>query len=295
MNPHSPLPRLVAVALALIVLATACGGSDTVSTSDPSPIPTEAPMPTPEPDPTPEPPPEQPAEDHPVLFTVFATGGFVPVEFALGEFPELVVLPDGTAYRRGAQIAVFPPPLAPAVERLQLDEDQLARIRAAIAESGAIDPAADFGQPNVTDLPTTNVSAVVDGELRQVGVYALGFDEGMDGEAAANRRAVSGLIATVSAIVDEAIATGELAAPPALAIRTFPSLVADETAEVREWPIASVPQDEGDGRGCVVIDGEEMETLLDAVGNASTQTPWQIGDQAVPVILRPVFPHEDIC
>lgn len=230
-----------------------------------------------------------------VIFALFTTGGFVPVDVALSEFPQLVVQSDGTAYVPGAQIAIFPPPLTPALERRQLSADEVAAIRAAVEASGVIDAEQDFGIPNVTDTPFTRVTAPVGGQLVEVEAYALGFTEGLSDDARDARAALTALIDEVTAIVDSAFETGTLTAPPALGVLTFPSLAYQENDPVRPWPIESVPQPAPPGADCVVVTGAELNTLWEAASDATTQTPWSIAGETKAVAFRPVFPHETFC
>ncbi len=315
----------LALAIAVSLLAVACGSSDDPELTDippvPSPTPTapadggegegDAPeeQPTPEPDATPTPAPTATPEvdpdggqtdlpdtgGQPVLAAIFTTGGFVPVEVALGDFPELVIMADGTVYREGAQIAVFPPPLLPAVERLTLDDAALTEVKRVLAESTVLDPAVDFGEPPVADAPATTVTTFLGGDETTVSAYALGFDDQVGPDAAAARAELTAIITEIQTIVDRATATGTLARPPAAAVLTFPSLATEEDQPVREWPIEPVPRPQATGGGCVVITGADMDALWDAAGNATIQTPWNIEGTPQPVVLRPVFPHETVC
>ncbi len=312
------MPRALPVLCAMALLAAACG-SDNTTTDTADPEPTTSPTTAVEPDdddgevveagetPTdadsddePEteatpvleatPPPIRPA----ALFTVFTSGGFVPVEIALSAFPELVIMPDGVVYRPGAQTAVFPPPLTPAIERIQLDADALDEILRLISSDDLPPPATDFGSPNITDVATTVVTWLQTEEV-VASVYALGFDVGLTTVQADSRAKVSTLVAAVEGIVDAASATAELTRPPALGLLTFPGLAFQEDAVVLDWPIESVPVPQAGGADCTVVSGDELGAIWVAATGATTQTPWRIEGEAKVVAFRPVFPYEDFC
>lgn len=332
-HPH-PRTAFVALLALLALLATACGGGDSVETEEPEPTTAPA-DPTPEPttgsngaadgvatddgtgdgDDTANADdasdaggadrdtaadtgnPQGVSVDGPVtvLVAVETSGGFVAVETALSAYPELVVMSDGAVYRPGAQIAIFPPPLTAALELLQLTPDQLSAITTAVAEAGVVAAETEFGSPAVTDAPTTTFTAFIDGVAIELSAYALDTDDATDGPTQQARIDLRQLINTISGIVEGAISTGVLTEPPALAVRTFGGLTFQEDAQVRPWPIASLPAPQPGGIGCVVITGQELSTLWAAAADATTQTPWNIDGQAKAVALRPVFPHETIC
>ena len=327
-HPH-PRTAFVALLALFALLATACGGSDSVETKEPEP--TTAPA-----DPTPDPttgsdgaadgvatddgtgagddtadadddndaggadtgntdegvPVDAPVT---VLVAVETSGGFVSVNTALSTYPELVVMSDGSVYRPGDQIATFPPPLTPALELLQLTRDQLSAITTAVAAASVVAADTDFGSPAITDAPTTAFTAFVDGVAIELAAYALDTDDAIDGPTQQARINLRQLITEISTIVDGATSTGVLTEPPALAARTFAGLTFQEDAQVRPWPIESLPMPQPGGIECVVITGEELSTLWAAAADATTQTPWNINGQAKVVALRPVFPHETIC
>ena len=55
-----------------------------------------------------------------LLLMVKDEGGFVPIEFVVGQGPRLVLLRDGTLIVSGPQIEIFPQPLLPNYQSIQL-------------------------------------------------------------------------------------------------------------------------------------------------------------------------------
>jgi hypothetical protein len=264
-------------------------GDDDVVTTDPTPTSVDEPTPTPQATPTPA-----PSVPPTVVVAVFTSGGFVPVDLALRAFPELVVLSDGTVYQAAPQIAVFPPPLVPALERIDIGADGVADVIDVMNSSGLLDGDADFGSPTVTDAATTVLTSFVDGET-ELSAYALGLDDiDLDDASQQARSQLSATIDEIQAIVDAA-GNGEAALPPAMAVLTFAGLGFQEDTAARAWPIDSVPESTGGGPACVTISGDELDVLVAAAADATTQTPWNIAGQLTAVVLRPVFPHEDGC
>lgn len=230
-----------------------------------------------------------------VVVAIETSGGFVPVDTALSAFPQLVVMSNGAVYLPGAQIAVFPPPLTPALHLLQLTAEQLSDITRLLAQTTLLAAETDFGSPGITDAPTTTFTAFVDGVAIELAAYALDTDDAVSGPTQQARVDLRELIDAISAVVDGAIETGVLTEPLALAVRTFPGLSFQEDDRVRPWPIASLPTPQPGGTECVLLTGDELTTLWAAAADATTRTPWNIDGQAKAIALRPVFPHETIC
>ena len=59
------------------------------------------------------------------LLIVKDEGGFVPIEFIVGQGPRLVLLRDGSLIVSGPQIEIFPQPLLPNYQTVQLDDETI--------------------------------------------------------------------------------------------------------------------------------------------------------------------------
>lgn len=238
-----------------------------------------------------------------LLVQVATGGGFVPVEVNLGAFPELVVTEDGTAWTPGAQIAIFPPPAVPAVQRAELPPEDVAAIEARLAESAELFDGVDFGQPPVADFPSTTITARIGGGERTLEVYALGAPEAgqaLTAEQRQARGAVEGLIADLRAIVEGPGRGWQLELTPQIRVSSIPvddpSALDDPVGPI-PWP-AGVPEPEaaGGGRfGCVALSGPDRDAVLEAAGPATTMTVWELSDGPHQIVIRPLFPGEAPC
>ena len=115
-----------------------------------------------------------------VVLRLSSGGGFVPMEIAFLEVPQLVVYGDGRVITADTKAQVdFQnlPATAPLLERT-LDEDGMQALLLAAQEHGLLEGTSpDYGQPNVTDSPGTSLSIAANGTDASHQAYALGFDD----------------------------------------------------------------------------------------------------------------------
>ena len=108
-------------------------------------------------------------------------GGFVPQGYDFSTPPELVIEGDGTVFRPGAQIEIYPEPLLPAVTRAALDQEGIQIVLQAAEKAGLLAPAPSYeaaGQAaQVADAPTTILEIQANGETYRHEAYALGFEQ----------------------------------------------------------------------------------------------------------------------
>ena len=114
-----------------------------------------------------------------VLLIVKDEGGFVPIEFIVGQGPRLVLLRDGTLIVSGPQIEIFPQPLLPNYQSIQLDDEtmlfvleELDALGFADIDSEVNDEAANM----VADASTTVTTFYNQDGPHTFSVYALGID-----------------------------------------------------------------------------------------------------------------------
>jgi hypothetical protein len=276
-----PRHALALLALAALVVA-GCGEDDDMTTTNPDP-------PAPESD--------------EVLLQVATGGGFVPSSSRLAEIPELSVYGDGRFIILGPTTQEFPGAALPNLQEGQLSGGELDDLAQKIAEAGLTDdPPPEYGDPGVTDLPTTVVTVTVDGEERSVAAYALDFVEGDDELEDDEREAREQLRDVIGSVdVDEASKTYE---PGALAVFIQP-FDADERgdsppAQTLDWPLgdlagAGEPYEGFDDTSCLVLTGDDAQTAIDAAGDANEGDAWNSGDQLYALVFRPLLPDESSC
>ena len=274
-------------ALLLLALLLAACGDDTTEVSAGSPGPGTSAVPD-------------------VQLRIESAGGFVPVEVSLATFPSLVVA-DRTAWVPGAQILIYPAPAVPAVQSAPLDDDDLRALAQRLDEAADLFQGTDFGEPPVSDLPTTTVDAVVDGRDLSLAVYALDdeiADEVLTPEQRQARQDVRTLIADLRAVVETADRPWEVATTPELRVSSIPldpnAPAPEDGLEKRPpvpWPAGvTEPAPSGDTAfGCVALSGAERDVLLEATAQTNVATPWQLSTGVHTIVLRPVFPGEPGC
>jgi hypothetical protein len=239
-----------------------------------------------------------------LVVSIEVGGGFVPVGFDFRALPTAVVYEDGTTLSGGAFPMVFPGPAVHPVVRAALAAEEVRGLVGSAAEAGLLEPGeVDFGDPGITDVPTTTVTVVVDGEAHATSVYGLAdVDVDVDAEdplpgltdaQVEARRRVAGFVAEVTEAVTAAEA--EPYVPDRYRVLPIPSSgePADGGApEEREWPVPEVTPTEGQ---CRAVTGAGAVALGQALADADELTRWRTPAGTFSLAVRPVLPHEPDC
>jgi hypothetical protein len=249
--------------------------------------------------------------DAEVVVQVVVAGGFVTPESALSTVPEVTVLSDGTILSPGFVPAVYPGPALTPIQAATVDPAEVEALVERARALGLLDGPLDFGQPGISDAPTTTVTITVNGTTHRHDAYALSFGEdvgaagpgaveqaiddgaGLSDEQKANREALSEFVAAAHEVgVGDALWT-----PAAYAVTVVGPAVEDPSGLAQEpvpWPLDTVPSTEGDFP-CTVIDGDDASTLATALTSANTETPWVIDGEELSVAFRPLVPGDPGC
>ena len=181
-------------------------------------------------------------------------GGFVPEGSDFRSTPALVIEGDGSVFRPGAQIEIFPPPLLPAVTVAPLDEEGIQIVLDAAQQAGLLapppsyEPGADAAQ--VADVPTTVLELQANGETYRHEAYALGFQP--TGEESTTERAtlnefVNQLL-DLPTLVGDHLGTDELYEPERFGVMARPATPEELTPtedgiepDVVPWPADAPP------------------------------------------------------
>ena len=272
--PKRTLP-VAAVVVAALALA-ACGG--TVPASEP------AAEPPPEPPATTEQPTGflYPTDPGTVVLDVTTGGGFVPVEVAVDTRPDFRLYGDGTVLvKRPEEQLGFP-----ALETYRLTQDGVQAVLDEADGAGFLDPAPDYGQPPVSDMPTTTLNIALDDGSSSHSAYGLGFGDAT-GLTAAQQDARERYTAFTSYLAGLDSAHPELLEsepapyqPEAVRVYAWESQV-EPTPNAPAWPldesIDSWPEEEGFGARCQTISEPDLEALVASTADQQWPYSWRSG------------------
>jgi len=113
-----------------------------------------------------------------VVFEYSEVGGFVPRPLAFQTPPVILVSGDGQVFTQGAQIAIFPGPMLPAIQVQSISELGIQRLLAAADEAGLFADIDYTAKLNVADASTAMVTIEVDGDTWVHEAHALGIGAG---------------------------------------------------------------------------------------------------------------------
>jgi len=249
--------------------------------------------------------------DHPtgaedVLVSIKSDGGFAPLEYNLRSTAQFLLLGDGTVIVPGVMIEIYPGPAINPLQAGRMSEGQIQELFAAADEAGLLDAEFDYGQPGVTDVPTTTVSLTIDGRTVSQSAYGLSYqdapDPNLSAENVAAREALQGFIDTAhgfpGADTEQYGPTGVVAYR--LSGESVPPVDEGLDQPPVVWPIAAAPAapdaaETGIG-SCIVVTGAQAQTLLGALVQANELTPWLIGSEpASRMAFRPLLPGDPGC
>ncbi|MDQ4039898.1 MAG: hypothetical protein M3313_16505, partial [Actinomycetota bacterium] len=246
--------------------------------------------------------------DHPtgaddVLVSVKAEGGFLPLEYNLRNTAQFLLLGDGTVIVPGVMIEIYPGPAIRPLQAARVTEGQIQELFAAAEEAGLLEGQIDYGEPGVTDVPTTTVTLTSNGRTVSHSAYALSYPEAPDAnlsaEQLAAREALQGFIDAAQGLAgadsQQYVPNGVVAYR--ISSESAPPVDEGLDPEPMVWPIATAPETPVIGiDSCIEVIGAEAQTLLEALGQANELTPWMIGsDPPTPMVFRPLLPGDPGC
>jgi hypothetical protein len=219
-------------------------------------------------------------------------GGFVTPVIANSTVPQVTVLSDGTVLTPGVVTLIYPGPAVSPIQQATVEPAEVDALVEKARELGLLDGPLDFGQPAVSDAPTTTVTIVADGETHTQEAYALTFEEGqLTDEQRANRAALAEFVAAAQSTgVGDAIWT-----PSSFVVTVVgPAESVDPPQEAQEWPVETTPPTDV-SFGCTVVDGDDATALAAALEGANAATPWIIDGEEYGVAIRPQLPGDAGC
>ncbi|WP_433825168.1 hypothetical protein ACQP2E_23900 [Actinoplanes sp. CA-015351] len=226
-------------------------------------------------------------------------GGFVPPQFLIGRLPLVSVYADGRVITEGPTTLIYPGPALPNLQVARITPEEVKQLAAEAAGAG-VETGADFGTPNVADIPSTRVSVVTGYGTQSVDVVALNEAQPDDSSLTAANQAARKKLKT---FVDKLTSLGAESQPYApeeiAAIAQAWTDPGDGLAgKPVTWPGPQLPGEylnKTVAIRCLAVTGAEKDAVLAAAEKANQQTPWASGGKQWSVTFRPLLPDESGC
>jgi hypothetical protein len=265
------LPALIA---ALALLAVACGSDEGTTATLPD-------------------------EGDIIILQTAYEGGFAPVEFILNQMPQHTLYADGRLISQGPQPAIFPGPMLPTMQQVNIGDAAIADVLAIVEE---------IGLPEITDEYNTEAITVVadatdavayyydEAGTHRYAVYALGIVESDDARVVAMRR----LFETLDTLAVESPNAGEYI-PDRIQVLATQSFVDENEpgASLEPWPLAVAPADMQEVANfevsCTVLVGDGAAGVLAVFADADQLTFWDYQGVSYRILARPLFENEVGC
>jgi hypothetical protein len=238
-------------------------------------------------------------------------GGFVAPAAHLVDLPVISVYGDGTVILPGPQIAIFPGPALPNLQRATITPAGMQILLEAARDAGLLGPDAHYDLGGIMDASSAEFTLNADGRVHTVSAYALmessGSPQGPDASVAEARTRLARFQAQLGSL--EGLLGSELGDWSPYQAERFQLLVSagapDNQGLVQPaiaWPLstplatfgAALP-DLFQGQRCGVVVGDDAAVLLPALQDANALTPWTSEDAAYALLVRPLLPGEEGC
>lgn len=290
------------LALAVALSLAACTATPGASIK---PSPSASPAPTPS---------DSPAS---LVFRASYANGFVMPTWRFVKIPLIAVYSDGRVFSQGAQIEIYPGPLMPNIQVVQLTPAGLAEVLAAVEVAGLTEKDATYPALLVADAPDTVFTVVKDGRTIVTSFGALAIDEDLFAPApeVRARKAAAELLnklGDLETMLGDDVGDSVTYEPDAYQILAYPGDpnegVEDEISrDPVAWPLTTplaifgkpMPASEAlpDGARCgsASSNGAQGKELAKALTEATTLTGFMSGDVTWTVLARPLLPGEQVC
>jgi hypothetical protein len=238
-------------------------------------------------------------------------GGFVAPAAHLVDLPVVSVYGDGTVIVPGPQIAIFPGPALPSLQRATITPAGMQILLGAARDAGLLGPDAHYDLGGIMDASSAEFTVNADGRVHTVSAYALmessGSPQGPDAAVAEARAKLARFQAQLGSL--EGLLGGELgswSAYEADSVQLLVSAGAPDNQGLGQQPIAwplSTPlatfgealPDLLQGQRCGVVAGEDVALLMPSLRKGNALTPWTEDGTAYGMIVRPLLPGEEGC
>lgn len=250
-----------------------------------------------------------------VVLRVDSCCGYTSFEYQLGLVPTATIYGDGRTIVNGPVTEQYPPHALPNLLTGHVDRDTLVGLLRRAATGGLLEPI-DFGQPGITDNPTTTV-IINDGTEHRQRIYALGAGTedraepedpggphsfGLSESQIDARRRVQDFIGAVTDAATRDATEPYLATEVSVYLRPAIEAPVDELPAPGRalWPLGPLAGfgdalESNESYRCGVLTGADASAALAAAATATSITRWQSSGAEYTIVWRPLLPDEHAC
>ena len=242
-------------------------------------------------------------------------GGFAPPAAHLLDLPVISVYGDGSVIVPGPQVAIYPGPALPNLQRATITPAGMQILLEAARAAGLLGPDAHYDLGGIMDASTAEFTLNADGRIHVVSAYALmeggtppETPEGTDPAATAARAKLAlfmGQLGSLEALLDKEIGTWSQYEPDAVQLIVSAGAPDDGQGLVQQpvaWPLSTPLADFGEslpalieGQRCGAVSGSDLDLLMPLLEKANSLTPWTDGGASFGIAVRPLLPGEQAC
>jgi hypothetical protein len=240
-------------------------------------------------------------------------GGFVaPVAHFL-ETPVISVYGDGTVIVPGPQIAIYPGPALPNLQRATISPAGMQILLAAARDAGLLGPDAHYDLVGIADAGTAEFTLNAEGRIHKISAYALmeggngPLGSGADPAVTAARAKLAtfqGQLGNFQALLGSELGSWSQYQADAVQLIVSRGAPDDGQGLVQQplaWPLtthlggfgATLPE-LMEGQRCGVVSGADLDLLMPLLQKANSLTPW-LDANLFGVAVRPLLPDETGC
>jgi hypothetical protein len=265
-----------------------------------------------------------PSPDSPaLLLRMEPFGGTQPPELQLIAMPDFSLFDDGSIYRLGPVIAVFPPAALPNVTRMQVSASAIAAIMGEARAAGLDQPLTVPNEPLSAESPSHRFLFNDHGTMVESRVWGLNVDAEQapdwGDEALAQHQALRSFAAYLAnlpmSLPAEDLLEQEMPIDPdrlqVLSFEASPDLalasgVPNFDQPPLEWPLATSleerstpleldPEPGLPALGCVEIGGADAQAVVETSRQGDLLSPWLDDGTTYGVLLKPLLPDQRGC
>ena len=239
-------------------------------------------------------------------------GGFVAPAAHLIDIPVISVYGDGTVIVPGPQIAIYPGPALPNLQRATITPAGLQILLEAARDAGLLGPDAHYDLGGIADAASAEFTVNADGRIHTISAYALmeggQAPQGTDPtvvEARAKLAKFQAQLGSLEALLGSEL--GSWSSYQADAVQLIVNAGAPDDGQGLiqppvAWPLSTPLAGFGEtlptlmqGQRCGGVSGTDLDLLMPLLQKANTLTPWTDADASFGIMVRPLLPGEEGC